>query len=1232
VKNSKISNLESRRGMALVIVLAIIVLVLGLCVGFLARVSTERNSSKSYASAVDARLLADTAVQIVQGQIDAATTQGTKVAWSSQPGLIRTYDDSGQPAKSYKLYSSGAMQTAGALNPATEAGALANWFDSPALYTDLNAPVDTRFSGTADCWPILDPSSFVTNGTSPPTPQGFSISGAPTGAYQGVTNPAPMPVNWLYVLKDGQIVAPTGSGNTAAIAGASASNPITGRIAFWTDDETCKVNINTASEGTYWDVPRFMNLIDQKFGIFQPVKNEFQNYPGHPGGISLSSVFPNLVSGTDPATQNDPFYSLAPRIEKGGSLNLTVTATTSLLPVEMDHDRLYANEDELIFNNARLANAGLSQSDIAGAKFFLTAQSRAPETNLFNLPKIACWPVHTATDHRSAFDKLIAFCSAINGLPYYFQRQDKDSTTFDYANIPRNQNLYSYLQTLTGRNVPGFGGTLATKFGADRDQILTEIFDYIRCTNLNDLNVPDPSCQYAGGTTSYLFGQGEVAPITVGGTRGFGRFVTINEAALWIICTADPGTPTSNDPATNLTLAAGTALTKNDGSNPKTKQIRIEAGLILDLFTPMHGAVRMHPDIEILVDGLQDWTVKGNADAADTNFGFPSQARQTYTDAGVFQFGTRSAWVNSMYNMGGYMGANWAMFKRQIRARNSNRLEKDADFSGSSDSSGVMNQQDPFISEPVTVNVTQTNPQLAFSGNCTVTIRQRTTGTVIQTLNLSFPATTSPAPVLSTSKAWTFQARGCGIGVAGGRFTSVPVVKDVNNDVIHSLVAAQGGQTVDPRFIAMTGTVAAGTLFSMHPNADGTHKLAHTIISNPMSGFGGYTAGSVNGNTGTLANLGGKTYPFAYWPCPKVPWPAQAAMDNGDWDNGLGDLADGGFLNEPDQGNIASSYSTPYYTSGNVSDATFTSPSRMMPSPGMFGSLPTGFKRGQGWQTLLFRRQPAHPGYVDSGTASPKGNGGFANAPDYLMMDLFWMPVVEPYAISEPLSTAGKINMNYQILPFTYIGRSTGIWAALKHEKVVSVPTADLSKYKATDTSSATSFDPTANYRRDIKIPETLTQFQQRFDNSDGTGLYAFRTPAEICDIHFIPDDASPGTSNRARLDADMAAYWSAHALTGDNSRERIYTTVYPRLTTKSNTFTVHFRVQALKQPPGSTPGQWVEGRGIIAADYRGSITIERYVDPNNTSIPDYASDPNASPALDSFYHWRVRAHHQFAP
>lgn len=1253
--HSPLSTSKSRRGMALVIVLAIIVLVLGLCVGFLARVSTERNSSKGYASAVDARLLGASAVQIVQGQIDAATTQGTKVAWSSQPGLIRTYDDSGSAAKSYKLYSSGTMQTAGPLNPSTEAASMAGWFNNPALYTDINAPVDAHYTGTADTWPILDPSSLAAGATNPP--QGFSISGAPTGAYKSFTNPAPMPVQWLYVLKDGQIVAPTGSGNTATVAGADKS-PIVGRIAFWTDDETCKVNVNTASEGSYWDIPRFNNFTERNLGIYQPVKNEFQGYPGHPAGVSLSTVFPELVS-TTAASANDKIFDLTPRITAGGSLNLTRPATDSLTPVTLDPDRLYATTQELIFKNDRSPNDGLTKAELERAKFFVTTVSRAPEVNLFNLPKVVCWPLHSnATSNRSAFDKLIAFCGTLNGEPYYFQRQNKDSTTEDYTGIARNQTLYSYLQNLTGRNTPGFGGSLASKLGADRDQVLTEIFDYIRCANLNDLNLADTTKQFAPGTGNRAVGQGEVAPITIGATRGFGRYTTISEVAVWLICTADPvdtqtgaGHPNpngmlgSNAPG-NLTLPSGVLLTKNDAAG--TKQIRIEAALLLDPFTPMHGSVAMHPDIEVTIDGLEDWTIQGNSDSSAVNLEFPSLSRQTDADAGVFRFGTNASWVSSMPNTGGYMGTNWAFLQRQSRARNAGRLAKDSGFDGSIDSSGVKNKQNPFVSEPVTVTVTKTSPKVTIVGPpITISIRARTTGEVIQTIEMEFPSTVAPAPKLSPTKAWSFQQTGAGVGptaatASTGRFTSGTPSVDTSGsyyDVIYSLVASKSGtsQTLDPRFLAMEKNVDK-SLFSRHPKANGANYFAHSVISNPISGFGGYVPGAANGNTGTLANLGtGNFYPYAWSPCPKVPFPANAAMANGDWDNGTGPLPDGGFLNEPDQGNLAArtdtvldfGYATPYFSVHNKISgisSTFTSPSRTMPSPGMFGSLPTGFKRGLGWQTLLFRRQPSHPGYSAA-------NGGFISNPDFLFLDLFWMPVVEPYAISEPLSTAGKINMNTQIIPFTWIQRDTGIYAVLKNEKVPAAPTGDFQIFKIDASGGA---DPsTPNYRRPVKIPETLEQFRQRFDNSDGTGLYAFRTAAEICDIHIIPQNATPDTSSRAALDSSMASFWASHALTGDNSRERIYTTVYPRLTTKSNTFTVHFRAQALKQVPGATPGQWIEGRDVITADYRGSTTIERFIDPNDPAMPanlDYASNPDATPTLDSLYHWRVRSHHQFAP
>ncbi|MEJ0001459.1 MAG: hypothetical protein WDO13_21420 [Verrucomicrobiota bacterium] len=33
--------------------------------------------------------------------------------------------------------------------------------------------------------------------------------------------------------------------------------------------------------------------------------------------------------------------------------------------------------------------------------------------------------------------------------------------------------------------------------------------------------------------------------------------------------------------------------------------------------------------------------------------------------------------------------------------------------------------------------------------------------------------------------------------------------------------------------------------------------------------------------------------------------------------------------------------------------------------------------------------------------------------------------MVDPYAISTTLATAGKVNMNYQIVPFTYLTRAS---------------------------------------------------------------------------------------------------------------------------------------------------------------------------------------------------------------
>lgn len=232
-------------------------------------------------------------------------------------------------------------------------------------------------------------------------------------------------------------------------------------------------------------------------------------------------------------------------------------------------------------------------------------------------------------------------------------------------------------------------------------------------------------------------------------------------------------------------------------------------------------------------------------------------------------------------------------------------------------------------------------------------------------------------------------------------------------------------------------------------------------------------------------------------------------------------------------------------------------------------------------------------------------------------MDLFWMPVVEPYVISEPFSTAGKVNMNYQILPFTNIERSTGMRAVLKGEKLAAIPITSAGAYKKASELTADTF------RLPIDAAETLKQFSARFANGN-----VFRSASEICNLYMIP----AGETVTAGGDWDNRnTFWDDHRLTGDNLRERIYTTLYPRLTTRSNTFTVHVWTQTLKMPPGKDSHIWDESRGTITGSYRGATTIERFIDPNNPDIPDYATKGGAL-SLDHFYRWRAIGNTQFAP
>ncbi|HEY8965320.1 MAG TPA: Verru_Chthon cassette protein A, partial [Candidatus Methylacidiphilales bacterium] len=326
------------------------------------------------------------------------------------------------------------------------------------------------------------------------------------------------------------------------------------------------------------------------------------------------------------------------------------------------------------------------------------------------------------------------------------------------------------------------------------------------------------------------------------------------------------------------------------------------------------------------------------------------------------------------------------------------------------------------------------------------------------------------------------------------------------------------------------------------------------------------------------------------------------AYPPGDWDNGFSVVPDGAFINKADEGTTTAA-GTPYFSNLNAYTGTGTtlfSPNRQMPSPVMFGSLPTGVNANQPWQTLLFHPDPGGtPRHI--GTQSP---------PDHLFLDLFTMPVVEPYPISDPLSIAGRVNMNYQIVPFTYITRSTGVRAVLKPEQIVALSDSDSTAYKNSNLNLA-------GRRLFLDLDQTLAGFQARFASGD-----IFRSASEVCGLWLVP---------QGQTYSGMPTFWAGRRLTGDNTREKPYADIYPRLTTKSNTYTIHVRVQTLKKSAATDPASWIEGSDAVTGEYRGSTTVERYVDTADTRVPDYATAPNAAP-LDIFYKFRVVETKQFTP
>ena len=1545
-----------RKAVALVLVISFLVLLSALVISFFSRVTADLTTSRAYAEGVTVRQLADSAVGVVMGQIREATSL-TNAAWASQPGMIRTYRNANnQPGSNayafYKLYSSHdlivsatnasgrneilafdpTITTTASTNPVEVPLGTGGWEQQPAYFTDLNAPVDipdptggNNTSKTVKRYPIFDPSvAAIYSGTRPATPD-WKVEGSEVvlGPDNRKSNDAPMPVRWMYVLKDGTLTAPKplttpASGNTGLIATWSAvgsdnsktgvpskENPIVGRIAFWTDDESSKVNVNTAGgfllpdgvdedsglnyknptaragggvernpgyyHGSFWDTPRVQTYFDRgisskndddyRGGLAnsQPGKNEFQRYPGHPSTTSLGLVFRHLLPPGGTGFSSEKLYAMTPRLTPGGSKNGTdylltksdvpLVIKTSFEAAQPDASgvkpptyHLFGSVDEMFYtarNGPRKSavegiNVWVSYANGNGWKetpmkadsittqmvdrtrFFLTANNRSPELNLFGRPRVTIWPVPTsvresnlqAQQLRNTSDDLIRFCSTIGRNPnvtkqtltrqgeFIFDRQDPYSATVDF-NLPRNKQIFSYLQELTASSsgvIPGFGGSFETKYAkgaGGRDQILTEIFDYIRTINqkdgsreraIDEKTTPKSALNNQLKTESRYAPHALVVPtrVTINGKKvsGFGRFPTISEASIVFYHGGYVCRPKKNSPLEKGDLdRGGSARVPGDSSkvviydlekspvDPAnltsewakenveewTGQI-VRAFVIFETFNPMQGYAPVDNFTNVSLINTTKIGSNGKLeryDFADPNkgifvheldiagqFAIRSPAGGGPTFALDLGSGVKKPLTNDFKTTSGqtWGGRNFGGTEGFFHTLTENFYIKATDT-----------RYYPFqtlcedpVNHGATVPFTGADSNFDFmGGEMTLSIRYREqTGgkghdELIQTVKLNFPNGNNwplPKPVYRRDRGG-FDARVAGFNTdldsafpntskwstytrdkVGGLPTGWAMAYSLpsriawsrlhsygpwgptnlqgettgdghhyNNrflqilqpgDVIRSLVVGgDDGAAADPRVAALQQEV---TTFKPHPDYDSSKFRAQTL----RYGNGGFyfdpnnalyaeapTTTSDPAN-GFLVKLpAGTKYRPAYGPdlVPKtkggVPFVVTRA-DGGaaDFDTGVGSFPDGAFAGKADEGNVAEYwyhpatgeklYVEPYFST-HIYDPpldTYFSPNRQVPGPVMFGSLiaPQDEWSKAGWKTLLFCPNPAGAGHP--GAQSPA---------DHLLLDLFTMPVVEPYAISEPFSTAGKVNLNYQMVPFSYIKRTTALRAALHSVRVTAIPQSFIDgskqlKYKGFQ--DAAKEEPTENFRYLVDRDETLRGFDAFFDKyktnkNDGF----FKSASQLCERYLYPKGSpNDGVGTPIKYttgEGGIKAFWDRNAVTGDNVREKPYADLYPRITTKSNTFTVHYRVQSIRQrnytgnPTGADAyyRTFDESRDQVMSELRGEATIERYLDPEDarfqsTYTPATDRIDVERQSLETAYRFRVISNKRFSP
>ena len=1379
---------KKQRGIALITVVAILAVLTVLSIAILTLAGNELRSARSYSDSVRTRQLSELVTSLVIGQIREATRTDRKVGgglfgggtialWASQPGMIRTFEDEGKLLRAYKLYSSAKMTIEDESEIPEEVNVIRQWHRFPERFVDLNAPsiaYNTMGQEANRYFPILDPRAKTLDGV-----EAFDFEAFP-GVREGER--LPMPVEWIYVLKDGKMGTMDAAGKFVSsdpAAQPGRRNPIVARIAFWADDETSKINVNTAAEAILWDKPKANTDWGKLWSQFQPVVNEVQRYPGHPATTCLSALFfPGKYidgEGNRQLKKNElkALLEITPKVEWGGSEDGKKKARESDI-IQYDADRLYASVDDIVFNIKRENNQfiemlpdGLERFE--RARGFVTVRGQAPELNVFGRPRISLWAFHEEDSprHRTPLDDTIEFCTSLGPrsrlIKFFFQRSDATSRHqefYERANRA-NVNLYMYLMAQVYKEVPSYGKSLAQKYGArkkapfrpsyykddveyklDHFCIALQMFDYMRQVNIHDGRLDVPYADFRQGAN---YGFGQISPINLIGRnltadngseqqqsgwhrkslepRGSGRMFTISEVAMVTYVTAQvklkkwprDGIIREADFDEYFQDVGGEAedgqIVKRIVANMHPEYARwrgrkfgsadvgktfsyVETGLIPEAFCVAQGFHQIHPKqtIRLLTagQGYEGGIEEGTGLAINgiplelwgdsvESAGHPQKGPAIYTvDPGkATALEDLPAGWHGWGGTGGYRLFRFGRFRIDPNSKGFRGrlfLANGDQNTGTAELNHFYCQTPVIVSEDEDLDITQENPlqMVVYDQGA----QGANTNNLVQVFNLRWaqPGETltlrHPRQNSGARSGWTRRFREAAGDEARTRAIYV-LESQKDRENVTSLVVCHG----DVRLVSTKRHVPS-ELFRLHPRVGRTpaaHSLSWAVYPGSTTrGRHGTFAQELHGRSLVTVEYDPEMEPDFCWdPSRDRRWDYAPLLSEGytfpvdpaitrDFDSGIGGCTDGAYINKPDDGadDVPGSnlfnQKFPYFQAGEWEEAQSYedrnqwnfNPNRMVPSGVMFGSLPSASQAGAPWTTLLFRPNVARDGHLKKNAhLGEAGNGlrytgdkttadGFKVPqlrsvygdeklpPDHIWLDFFWMPIVEPYPLSEPFSSRGKVNLNYQMLPFSFIKRATALAAVFKSERVLGIPSNAGRLYKDDDASGHNGW----HHPIDMDFEKgTLAQWEHKFDQGK-----IFRTATEVCEMFLYPKDEDVAWDENNN---NIRKWWDEHRLTGDNSIEQPYANIYPRVTTKSNTFKVYMTVQTLQKVRGTSANEFVPGQDQVTGEYRGSAVIERFLDPTDRDIPNYKNHriENAAESLEQYYRYRVVNVRQFA-